>query len=154
MTAIIDIHGRQILDSRGNPTIEVDVQLESGVTGPCGCTVGGINGCAYEAVELRDGDKDVLSWVRVLQKAVNFVNTEIYDALIGMANAEEQMDIDRAMIDLDGTENKARLGCECYSGRVFGGCEGDGRWSLLCHFTVILAGLMRIRFANADDEYY
>ncbi len=107
MTAIIDIHAREILDSRGNPTVEVDVQLESGARGRAAVPSGASTG-AYEAVELRDGDKDRYFGKGVTQ-AVNFVNTEIYELLLGV-DAEEQLYIDQQMIELDGTENKARIG--------------------------------------------
>ncbi len=113
MTAILDIHARQILDSRGNPTIEVDVTLESGARGRAAVPSGASTG-AYEAVELRDGDKNIYLGKSV-HKAVNNVNGEISEALIGM-DAEEQMVIDRTMIDLDGTENKSRLGANAILG--------------------------------------
>jgi enolase len=113
MTAIIDIHARQILDSRGNPTVEVDVVLESGSMGRAGVPSGASTG-KYEAVELRDGDKDVYGGKGVL-KAVEAVNTDILEALIGM-DAEEQMYIDQAMIALDGTANKANLGANAILG--------------------------------------
>ncbi|MGH1398813.1 MAG: phosphopyruvate hydratase [Alphaproteobacteria bacterium] len=113
MTAIIDIHARQILDSRGNPTVEVDVILESGAKGRAAVPSGASTG-AYEAVELRDGDKDVYLGKGV-SKAVDNVNTIIADALIGM-DAEEQMYIDQIMLDLDGTDNKAKLGANAILG--------------------------------------
>tara|TARA_R110001592_G_scaffold16881_5_gene71453 strand:- start:11947 stop:13239 length:1293 start_codon:yes stop_codon:yes gene_type:complete len=113
MTAIIDIHARQILDSRGNPTVEVDVQLETGAFGRAAVPSGASTGI-HEAVELRDGDKDVYLGKGVSQ-AVEFVNTEIFEALIGV-DAEEQMHIDKALIDLDGTENKGRLGANAILG--------------------------------------
>ncbi|MCC6597407.1 MAG: phosphopyruvate hydratase [Alphaproteobacteria bacterium] len=113
MSAIIDISARQILDSRGNPTIEVDVHLESGAMGRAAVPSGASTG-AYEAVELRDGDKKVYGGKGV-RKAVDFVNTEICEALVGL-DAEEQIYIDREMIDLDGTENKARLGANAILG--------------------------------------
>ncbi len=113
MTAIIDIHARQILDSRGNPTVEVDVQLETGAMGRAAVPSGASTG-VHEAVELRDGDKDAYLGKGVT-KAVDFVNTEIYEALIGM-DAEEQMHIDQTMIDLDGTDNKGRLGANAILG--------------------------------------
>ncbi|MCB9983037.1 MAG: phosphopyruvate hydratase [Rhodospirillales bacterium] len=113
MTAIIDIHAREILDSRGNPTVEVDVQLESGAKGRAAVPSGASTG-AYEAVELRDGDKARYGGKGVT-RAVNFVNTEIYEALIGM-DGEEQMYIDQAMLELDGTENKGRLGANAILG--------------------------------------
>ncbi|MCD8562613.1 MAG: phosphopyruvate hydratase [Alphaproteobacteria bacterium] len=113
MTAIIDIHARQILDSRGNPTVEVDVTLESGAIGRAAVPSGASTG-AHEAVELRDGNKDIYCGKSVL-KAVEGVNTEILNELIGM-DAEEQIAIDRLMIELDGTENKSRLGANAILG--------------------------------------
>lgn len=113
MSAIIDIHARQILDSRGNPTVEVDVHLESGARGRAAVPSGASTG-AYEAVELRDGDKGVYGGKGV-RGAVDFVNTEICEALVGL-DAEEQLYIDREMIELDGTENKARLGANAILG--------------------------------------
>ncbi len=113
MSAIIDIHAREILDSRGNPTVEVDVVLESGVMGRAAVPSGASTG-AHEAVELRDGDKGRYGGKGVL-KAVESVNGEIYDALSGM-DAEDQVVIDKTMIDLDGTPNKARLGANAILG--------------------------------------
>ena len=107
MTEIIDIRGREVLDSRGTPTVEVDVLLEDGSFGRAAVPSGASTG-AHEAVELRDGDKSRFNGKGVL-KAVNAVNTELADAVIGM-DAEDQMAIDQKMIDLDGTENKGRLG--------------------------------------------
>lgn len=113
MTAILDIHAREILDSRGNPTVEVDVVLESGARGRAAVPSGASTG-AYEAVELRDGDKGRYLGKGV-SKAVSFVNTEIYEALRG-ADAEDQLFIDREMIRLDGTQNKGRLGANAILG--------------------------------------
>jgi enolase len=113
MTAIVDIVGRQILDSRGNPTVEVDVVLEDGSFGRAAVPSGASTG-AHEAVELRDGDKAVYLGKGVL-KAVEAVNTEIYDA-IGGFDAEDQILIDNTMIALDGTPNKARLGANAILG--------------------------------------
>jgi len=113
MTAIIDITARQILDSRGNPTVEVDVVLESGARGRAAVPSGASTG-AHEAVELRDGDKNVYGGKGVL-KAVENVNVEIFEALSGM-DAEEQMHIDNTMIELDGTPNKGRLGANAILG--------------------------------------
>ena len=113
MTAIIDIHGREILDSRGNPTVEVDVLLDDGSFGRAAVPSGASTG-AHEAVELRDGDKSRYLGKGVL-KAVDAVNGEISDALIGV-DAEDQRDIDLAMIALDGTENKSRLGANAILG--------------------------------------
>jgi enolase len=113
MTAITDIHAREILDSRGNPTVEVDVILESGAFGRAAVPSGASTG-AHEAVELRDGDKGRYGGKGVLA-AVESVNGEIYDALSGM-DAEEQLFIDRTMIELDGTHNKSRLGANAILG--------------------------------------
>ena len=113
MTAIIDIHARQILDSRGNPTVEVDVLLEDGSFGRAAVPSGASTG-AHEAVEKRDGDKS--RWGgKGVDQAVKAVNSEIADAIREM-DAEDQADIDRAMIDLDGTPNKARLGANAILG--------------------------------------
>ncbi|MDV7338899.1 phosphopyruvate hydratase [Terasakiella sp. A23] len=113
MSAIIDIHGREILDSRGNPTVEVDVLLESGAFGRAAVPSGASTG-VHEAVELRDGDKGRYLGKGV-EKAVEAVNSEIFDALVGM-EADEQLLIDQTMIDLDGTENKGRLGANAMLG--------------------------------------
>lgn len=113
MTAIVDIHAREILDSRGNPTVEVDVLLESGAFGRAAVPSGASTGI-HEAVELRDGDKSRYSGKGVL-KAVENVNTVIADAIIGM-EAENQNEIDEAMIALDGTENKGKLGANAILG--------------------------------------
>jgi enolase len=113
MTAIIDIHGREILDSRGNPTVEVDVLLEDGSFGRAAVPSGASTG-AHEAVELRDGDKSRYLGKGVT-KAVAAVNGEIADALIGL-DAEDQREIDMAMIGLDGTPNKGRLGANAILG--------------------------------------
>jgi enolase len=113
MTTIIDIHAREILDSRGNPTVEVDVLLDDGSFGRAAVPSGASTG-AHEAVELRDGDKSRYLGKGVL-KAVEAVNTEISDAILGL-DAEDQRDIDHVMIELDGTENKARLGANAILG--------------------------------------
>jgi enolase len=113
MTAIIDIHGREILDSRGNPTVEVEVKLENGVMGRAAVPSGASTG-AHEAVELRDGDKKRYGGKGVL-KAVDAVNGEIFDVLSGW-DASDQLALDRAMIGLDGTPNKARLGANAILG--------------------------------------
>ena len=113
MTAITDIHARQILDSRGNPTVEVDVLLEDGSFGRAAVPSGASTG-AHEAVERRDGDKKRYLGKGVL-KAVEAVNSEIMDALVDM-EAEDQDDIDQTMIRLDGTPNKSRLGANAILG--------------------------------------
>ncbi|NYZ11937.1 phosphopyruvate hydratase [Azospirillum sp. RWY-5-1] len=113
MSAITDIHAREILDSRGNPTVEVDVELESGAFGRAAVPSGASTG-AHEAVELRDGDKSRYGGKGVT-KAVDAVNGEIFDALSGL-DATDQGAIDLAMIELDGTPNKARLGANAILG--------------------------------------
>ncbi|MFC5418429.1 phosphopyruvate hydratase [Bosea eneae] len=113
MTAIIDIIGRQILDSRGNPTVEVDVVLEDGSMGRAAVPSGASTG-AHEAVELRDGDKSRYLGKSVL-KAVEAVNVAIAEALVAM-DAEDQTAIDQAMIELDGTPNKSKLGANAILG--------------------------------------
>ncbi len=113
MSIIIDIHAREILDSRGNPTVEVDVILEDGTMGRAAVPSGASTG-AYEAVEKRDGDKSRYKGKGVLE-AVAAVNGEIAEAIIGM-DATEQVEIDEAMIELDGTPNKGRLGANAILG--------------------------------------
>ncbi len=113
MTAILDIIAREILDSRGNPTVEVDVLLEDGSFGRAAVPSGASTG-QYEAVELRDGDKKRYLGKGV-QKAVDAVNGEIFSALCGM-DATEQLHLDRIMQELDGTDNKARLGANAILG--------------------------------------
>ena len=113
MSAIVDIRAREILDSRGNPTVEVDLRLESGAFGRAAVPSGASTG-AHEAVELRDGDKKRYGGKGV-QKAVTAVNGEIFDALSGI-EASEQAKIDRMMIALDGTANKSRLGANAILG--------------------------------------
>jgi len=106
MSAIIDIIGREIMDSRGNPTVECDVLLESGVIGRASVPSGASTG-SREAVELRDGDKRFNG--KGVQKAVNNINTQISEAVLGL-DAHEQAFLDKTLIELDGTENKSRLG--------------------------------------------
>jgi len=113
MTAIVDIHGREIMDSRGNPTVEVDVELESGATGRAAVPSGASTG-VHEAVEKRDGDKSRFGGKGVLQ-AVEAVNGELCDAISGL-DAEDQVAIDQTMIELDGTANKGRLGANAILG--------------------------------------
>lgn len=113
MTAILDIHAREILDSRGNPTVEVDVLLDDGSFGRAAVPSGASTG-AHEAVELRDGDA-ARYLGKGVRKAVDAVNGEIADALVGL-DAEEQRELDMTMIDLDGTPNKGRLGANAILG--------------------------------------
>ncbi|HJU99172.1 MAG TPA: phosphopyruvate hydratase, partial [Burkholderiaceae bacterium] len=107
MSAIVDIIGREIIDSRGNPTVECDVLLESGVMGRAAVPSGASTG-SREAIELRDGDPKRYFGKGVLQACEN-INTEISEAIMGL-DANEQAFLDRTLIDLDGTENKSRLG--------------------------------------------
>jgi len=113
MTAIVAIHGREILDSRGNPTVEVDVLLETGASGRAAVPSGASTGI-HEAVELRDGDKGRFGGKGV-QKAIAAVNGEIADALSGL-DAEDQVEIDNTMLILDGERNKSRLGANAILG--------------------------------------
>ena len=107
MSSIVDVVAREILDSRGNPTVEADVLLESGVMGRAAVPSGASTG-TREAIELRDGDASRYLGKGVMQ-AVENINTEISEAIIGL-DAQEQAFIDQTMIDLDGTDNKSRLG--------------------------------------------
>ncbi len=113
MSAIVDIEGREILDSRGNPTVEVDVTLETGAFGRAAVPSGASTG-AHEAVELRDGDATRYGGKGVLN-AVHAVNDEIFDALSGL-DADEQEHLDALLVDLDGTPNKSRLGANAILG--------------------------------------
>jgi enolase len=113
MTIIVDVHGRQIIDSRGNPTVEVDITLEDGSFGRAAVPSGASTG-AHEAVELRDGDRK--RWGgKGVGKAVDAVNGDIADAILGL-DAEDQAAIDARMIELDGTPNKAKLGANAILG--------------------------------------
>ncbi|MBA3433028.1 MAG: phosphopyruvate hydratase [Actinobacteria bacterium] len=113
MTAIVDVHGRQILDSRGNPTVEVDIRLASGASGRAAVPSGASTG-EHEAVELRDGDP--ASYLgKGVSKAVASVNGEIADALAGV-DCEDQPALDRLLVELDGTPNKSRLGANAILG--------------------------------------
>ena len=112
MTAIVDIAGREILDSRGNPTVEVDVILDDGSMGRAAVPSGASTG-AHEAHELRDGGKRYGG--KGVLKAVEAVNGEIFDAICGF-EAEDQVEIDEALIELDGTPNKSRLGANAILG--------------------------------------
>ena len=123
MSSIVDVVAREILDSRGNPTIEADVLLESGVMGRAAVPSGASTG-SREAIELRDGDKSRYGGKGVL-KAVEHVNTEISEAIIGL-DATEQAFVDKTLIDLDGTDNKSRLGANAHPRGVDGERQGRG----------------------------
>ncbi|MEM6710946.1 MAG: phosphopyruvate hydratase [Pseudomonadota bacterium] len=112
MTVIVDIHARQIFDSRGNPTVEVDVELEDGTLGRAAVPSGASTG-AHEAVELRDGGDSFKG--KGVTKAVEHVNTDICEELVGL-DVQDQVEIDQTMIDLDGTPNKAKLGANAILG--------------------------------------
>lgn len=120
MSSILDIHARQILDSRGNPTVEVDVMLEDGSMGRAAVPSGASTG-AFEAVERRDGDKAIYHG-RSVQGAVDTVNGDIADALMGF-DAFDQHGVDQAMIMLDGTDNKSRLGANAILGVSLATCR-------------------------------
>ena len=113
MTSIIDLHAREILDSRGNPTVEVEVALAGGAVGRAAVPSGASTG-AFEAVELRDGDKNRYLGKGV-QTAVNNVNEDIAGEVIGM-DALDQTEIDQLMLDLDGTPNKGKFGANAILG--------------------------------------
>ncbi len=150
MSAIIDIHARQILDSRGNPTVEVDVTLESGAMGRAAVPSGASTG-AHEAVELRDGDKSKYGGKGVL-KAVDAVNGEIFDAISGL-DAAGQLHIDKTMIDLDGTPNKARLGANAILGVSLAVAKAAARkWDLPLYRYI--GGTQARDPAGADDEHH
>ena len=149
MTAIVDITAREILDSRGNPTVEVDVHLEDGAFGRAAVPSGASTG-AHEAVELRDGGSRYLG--KGVQKAVDAANTEIFDAIGGL-DAEDQIKIDEAMIALDGTPNKARLGANAILGvslAVARAAAQSGRPAALS----LCGRRRRAPAARADDEHH
>ena len=126
MSTIIDIHAREILDSRGNPTVEVDVTLEDGTMGRAAVPSGASTG-AYEAVEKRDGDKSRYTGKGGLE-AVAAVNGEIAEALVGI-DATEQEELDATMIELDGTDNKARLGANAILGVSLAAAKAAADWT-------------------------
>ena len=150
MTAIVDIIGREILDSRGNPTVEVDVVLEDGSLGRAAVPSGASTG-THEAVELRDGDKKRYLGKGV-RSAVEAVNGEIFDALGGL-DAEAQVKIDETMIGLDGTPNKARLGANAILGVSLAVAKAAATANNLPLYRYV-GGTAARRFAGADDEYH
>ena len=149
MTAIIDIIAREILDSRGNPTVEVDVVLEDGSMGRAAVPSGASTG-AHEAVELRDGDKSRYLGKGVL-KAVEAVNGEIAEPLVGM-DAEDQVEIDEAMIELDGTPNKSKLGANAILGVSLAVAKAAAEAAGLPLYRYVGGTSPRIA-AGADDEH-
>ena len=150
MSSVVDVVAREILDSRGNPTVECDVLLESGVMGRAAVPSGASTG-SREAIELRDGDAGRYLGKGVMQ-AVENVNTEIAEAIIGL-DAQEQAFIDQTLIQLDGTEKQVASRRQCDACRVDGGCQGSRR-------RVRLAALPLLRRfgpdadAGADDEHH
>ena len=150
MTAIVDIIGREILDSRGNPTVEVDVVLEDGSLGRAAVPSGASTG-THEAVELRDGDKKRYLGKGV-RSAVEAVNGEIFDALSGM-DAEAQVKIDETMIGLDGTPNKARLGANAILGVSLAVAKAAAAANNLPLYRYV-GGTAARAAAGADDEHH
>ena len=150
MTAIVDIIGREILDSRGNPTVEVDVVLEDGSLGRAAVPSGASTG-THEAVELRDGDKKRYLGKGV-RSAVEAVNGEIFDALGGI-DAEAQVKIDETMIGLDGTPNKARLGANAILGVSLAVAKAAAAANNLPLYRYV-GGTAGAPVAGADDEYH
>ena len=149
MTAIVNVVGREILDSRGNPTVEVDVVLEDGSMGRAAVPSGASTG-TREAVELRDGDKGRFGGKGVL-KAVEAVNRDIFDAVSGL-EAEDQLEIDETMIALDGTNNKSKLGANAILGVSLAVAKAAAEASGLPLYRYI-GGTMAQGVADADDEY-
>ncbi len=149
MTTIIDILGREILDSRGNPTVEVEVQLESGVIGRAAIPSGASTG-EHEAVELRDGDKARYNGKGVL-KAVENVNERIADELIDF-DAVDQAEIDNMLITLDGTENKSALGANAILGVSLACAKASSR-NFRITFIQIYRRYQCPHSACSDDEY-
>ena len=149
MTAIVDIVGREILDSRGNPTVEVDVILADGSRGRAGVPSGASTG-THEAVELRDGGRRYLG--KGVRNAVEAVNGELFDALSGM-DAEAQVKIDETMIALDGTPNKGRLGANA----ILGVSLAVAKAAAVANKLAALSLRRRHRSAaaaGADDEHH
>ena len=150
MTSIVKIIGREILDSRGNPTVEADVSLADGSKGRAAVPSGASTG-EQEAVELRDGDKSRYLG-KGMQKAVSHVNGEIAKALEGR-DALQQAEIDRVMIELDGTPNKGRLGANAHPGGFDGHRARGGRIAIRA--AVPLPGRRgRAYAAGSDDEHH
>ncbi|MEI3256111.1 MAG: hypothetical protein V8R83_12595 [Candidatus Gastranaerophilaceae bacterium] len=147
-TTIEDVKARQILDSRGNPTVEVDVTLSCGVVGRAAVPSGASTGI-FEALEMRDGDKSVYCGKSVM-KAVDNVNNVIAPELIG-ENAADQQAIDKLMIELDGTENKSKLGANAILG-VSLACVKHSQWLLKCLYTDTLAVSTQLTSCTDDER--
>ncbi len=150
MTTIVDVLGREILDSRGNPTLEVEVLLESGIIGRAAVPSGASTG-EHEAVELRDGDKSRYGGKGVL-KAVENINEKIADELID-ADASEQAYIDQFLIDLDGTPNKENLGANAILG-VSLACAKAAADTLDIPLYRYIGGSKCTYSSCSDDEYF
>ena len=150
MTEIVDIYAREILDSRGNPTVEAEVTLDDGSTGRAAVPSGASTG-AHEAVELRDGDKSRYLGKGVLN-AVAAVNDEIFPELLGM-DATDQRDIDAALIALDGTPNKSRLGANAILGVSMAVAKAAAQRVGPAALS-LYRRRQRARPADADDEHH
>ena len=148
MAAIVDVHAREILDSRGNPTVEVDVYLEDGAFGRAAVPSGASTG-AHEMLELQDGDGRYGG--KGVQKAVEAVNGEIADVLSG-AEADDQANIDQMMLTLDGTENKSRLGANAMLGASLAVAHAAANSHELPLFKYI-GGVWAKPLACSHDEY-
>ncbi len=149
MTAIVNVVGREVLDSRGNPTVEVDVVLEDGSMGRAAVPSGASTG-TREAVELRDGDKGRFGGKGVL-RAVEAVNRDIFDAVSGL-EAEDQLKIDETMIALDGTKNKSRLGANAILGVSLAVAKAAAEASGLTLYRYVGGAMARV-LADPNDEY-
>ena len=150
MARIVDVKAREVLDSRGNPTVEAEVYLSSGIVGSAMVPSGASTG-EREAIELRDDDKSRYLGKGVL-KAVNYVNTEIREAVIGM-DAANQAALDQKLIDLDGTPSKSRLGANAILGCIHG-CRPCSCGRSRCAFVSFLEHQWRIYSASTNDEYH
>ena len=149
MTNIVDVLAREILDSRGNPTLEVEVQLESGIVGRAAVPSGASTG-EHEAVELRDGDKSRYGGKGVL-KAVENVNERIADEIIDM-DAVDQAELDRFLIELDGTENKGCNGSKCIT-RCFTCCSKSSCGNVNIAFIQVYWRCQCANSSGTNDEY-
>ena len=150
MTAIVDVHARQILDSRGNPTVEVDVTLEDGSMGRAAVPSGASTG-AHEAVELRDGDKARWGGKGVEQGGAARSTAPIAEAIVGR-DAEDQAELDAALIALDGTDNKGRLGANAILGVSLATAKAAADALGLPLYRYV-GGVEREPAAGADDEH-
>ena len=148
MSEIVEVFGREVLDSRGNPTVEAEVILASGVIGRAAVPSGASTG-SREAIELRDGDASRYNGKGVLQAVAN-VNDEIRDEVVGY-DASQQTEIDRAMIELDGTPNKSRLGANAILAVSLGRCPRSCR-RMRTPAVSLFRRYQRLHSARSDDE--